>query len=104
LGHSHVTFDLQELHLRFARREPDQILRLIQHIDRQHGKEPNVAQTLTSILIHFGMLRPDGTPAFPNQDPAGMEMPVEPVAETSPLWTPDSDTPGGGAGKLWTPD
>jgi hypothetical protein len=104
MGHSHVSFDLQELHLRFARREPEHILRLIQHIDHQHGKEPNVAQSLTNTLINFGMLRPDGTPAIPMRGPAEEEMPIESAAETSQLWTPDSASPGGGGGKLWTPD
>jgi hypothetical protein len=104
MGHSHASFDLQELHLRFARREPEHIMRLIQHIDRQHGKEPNVAQSLTSILIHFGMLRPDGTPAFPMRGGAEEEMPIEAGPESSQLWTPDSASPGSGGGKLWTPD
>jgi hypothetical protein len=104
LGKSHATFDLQELHLRFARRESDQILRLIQHIDRQHGKEPNIAQALTSTLVRFGLLNPDGTPAFPMHGPADAQVPVETAAETGQLWTPDSASPGGGGGKLWTPD
>jgi hypothetical protein len=104
MGHSHVPFDLQELQLRFARREPEHILRLIQHIDRQHGKEPNVAQTLTNTLIHFGMLNPDGTPAFAMRGSAEEEIPREPAAEPSQLWTPDSASPGSGGGKLWTPD
>jgi hypothetical protein len=104
MGHSHVTFDFLEMHVRFARREVDHILRLIQHIDGQHGKEPNVAQTLTNILIQYGMLRPDGTPAYPMRGPAEEETPLEPAAEPSQLWTPDSTTPGGGGGKLWTPD
>jgi hypothetical protein len=103
MGHSHVSFDLQELHLRYARREPEHIIRLIQHIDHQHGKEPNVAQALTNTLVQFGMLRPDGTPAYPARGPAEEEIPVESAAEASQLWTPDSAAPGGG-GKLWTPD
>ena len=65
MGHSHVMFDFQELHLRFARREPDHIMRLIQHIDQQHGKEPNVAQTLTKIsdsIRHVASRRHAGVP------------------------------------------
>ncbi len=104
MGHSHVSFDLQELHLRFARREPEHIMRLIQHIDRQHGKEPNVAKSLTKILIHFGMLNPDGTPAIPLHGAAEEEIPVESAVESSQIWTPDSASPGSGGGKLWTPD
>jgi tetratricopeptide (TPR) repeat protein len=105
IGSSHVTFDFQELHLRYARRDPENILRLIQHIDRVHGNEPEVSQMLTQTLIQFGMLRPDGTPAFPMRGAAPEEMPVEPAAEPGKLWTPDSvasDT--GGGSKLWTPD
>ncbi|MCC6126867.1 MAG: hypothetical protein IT426_18030 [Pirellulales bacterium] len=104
MGLSHVAFDLQELHLRFARREPDHIIRLVQHIDRQHGKEPNVAQALTNALVQIGMLRPDGTPAFPMHGPAEEEIPVESAPEAGQLWTPDSAAPGGGGSKLWTPD
>jgi hypothetical protein len=104
-GRSHVRFDFQELHLRYARRDPENILRLIQHIDRVHGKEPEVSLMLTHTLIQFGMLRPDGTPAFPMRGPAPEEMPAEPAAEPGKLWTPDSvasDT--GGGSKLWTPE
>jgi hypothetical protein len=104
LGHSHVTFDIHELHLRFARREPEQIMRVIQHIDQQHGREPHVAQILTQILIQYGMLRPDGSPAFPVGAGPAADIPAEPAEESNRLWTPDSAAPGGSSGKLWTPD
>jgi hypothetical protein len=81
--------------LRFARREPDHIMRLIQHIDFQHGKDQR-RPDLTNVLIHYGMLRPDGTrrspctarrgKKFPRKPPrskagSGLPMPPRPAAE-----------------------
>jgi hypothetical protein len=88
-----------ELSLRFGHGDEEQAMRLLQHIESQHIREPGVAQTLTQMLINIGVLNPDGTPAgVPGRPAAG----APPAPEPSKLWTPDSESPGGG-GKLWTP-
>ncbi len=104
-GKSDVMWDLMELSFNFARRNGREAARLIEHIQRKHGEEPGVGEALTRIMIDVGLLRPDGTPAM---DPDAMEPAMaaanaSPESEPAELWTPDSDQPGGGGGKLWTP-
>lgn len=96
-------WDLLELSIRFGRREGHEAVRLVEHIQAKHLEEPGVAEGLTRMLIEVGLLRPDGSPAFgPGQRPGvGGDEPA--AAEPGKLWTPDSETSGGG-GKLWTPE
>jgi hypothetical protein len=100
---SHAEWDLMELSLRFAQRDGEHSMRLIEHIQKNHLEEPGVGQSLAQMLIGVGLLRPDGTPAF------GPEM-AEPTAAQAPaseagkLWTPESGAASGSrGGKLWTP-
>jgi hypothetical protein len=98
-GQSCAVWDLMELSFRFGHGDIEPAMRLMQHIESRHGDEQGVAQTLTQMLINFGLLNPDGTPvAMPGQR-AGA---VPPPAEPSKLWTPGSESSGSG-GKLWTP-
>ena len=88
--------------MRFGQGNGEEAMRLMQHIESRHIKEPGVAESLTRMLISVGLLNPDGTPAaMPAGQPGGAET-VPPAAEPAKLWTPGSDVPGGG-GKLWTP-
>jgi hypothetical protein len=102
---SSASWDLMELSLRFAARDGQQAMRLIQHLQQQHLEEPGVGEALTRMLIDVGLLRPDGTPAFgPGAPQAEMPAAEQPAAEPGKLWTPDSAEPGSGGGKLWTPE
>ncbi len=102
---SSALWDLMELSLRFAVRDGQQAMRLIQHVQQQHLEEPGVGEALTRMLIDVGLLRPDGTPAFgPGAPQAEMAAAEPPAAEPGKLWTPDSAEPGSGGGKLWTPE
>lgn len=104
-GQSHAMWDLEELSLRFARQEIPEALQLIRHIESNHINEPNVSLVLTQILIDAGLLRPDGTPAFPSHLPESEAMGFGPQEEEpGKLWTPDSESSGGGGSKLWVPD
>ena len=90
-----------ELSFRFGHGEIEPAMRLMQHIESRHIEEKGVAQTLTQMLINFGLLNPDGTPvAMPGRRAAAEAAP--PAAEASKLWTPGSESSGSG-GKLWTP-
>jgi len=100
-------WDLMELSFRFGQGEANEAMRLMQHIETRHVKEPGVAQALTRMLINAGLLNPDGTPVaagYPQSGSAGMRGGEEamPAAEASRLWTPGSETSSAG-GKLWTP-
>jgi hypothetical protein len=99
---SHATWDLIELSLHFANRNGPEAMRLIEHLQKRHIEEPGVGEMLTRMLIDVGLLNPDGSPAIgpESQEPA---MAAE-ASEPGGLWTPDSDQPAGGGGKLWTPE
>ncbi len=102
---SSASWDLMELSLRFAGRDGQQAMRLIQHIQERHLEEPGVGEALTRMLIEVGLLRPDGTPAFdPRAPEAEVAAAEQPTAGPGQLWTPDSAQPGGSGGKLWTPE
>jgi len=100
---SHATWDLIELSLHFANRNGPEAMRLIEHLQKRHIEEPGVGEMLTRMLIDVGLLNPDGSPAIGPESPEEPAMAAEP-SEPGGLWTPDSDQPGAGGGKLWTPE
>ena len=98
-----ASWDLLELSFRLGRGDGLEAVRLIQHVQKQHGREPGIAEALTHLFVEVGVLRPDGTPAqahVPEEAMAAAEGPA--AAEPGKLWTPDSPQSGGG-GKIWTP-
>ena len=101
-GQSCAMWDLMELSFRFGQGDGNEAMRLMQHIESRHIKEPGVAQSLTRMLINAGLLNPDGTPAAMPAGPHGGAEVGPPAAEPSKLWTPGGETAGSG-GKLWTP-
>ncbi len=104
-GESSASWDLMELSFRFAGRDGQQAMRLIEHIQKHHLEEAGVGEALTQMLIDVGLLRPDGTPVeLPEGPEPAMAEAEAPAAEPGGLWTPDSAQPGGGGGKLWTPE
>ncbi len=96
-------WDLMELPVRMALRQPQEATRLANHIQSNHIEEPGVAEALMRFLVQIGAIRPDGTAAA--QPAAAPMAPAEPAAAEEPgkIWTPDGDQPGGEK-KLWTPD
>jgi hypothetical protein len=105
-GQSSASWDLLELSFRFQRAEGHEALRLIQHLQRQHIREPGVAEALTDLLVNVGVLRPDGTmaiPSAPPPEPSGIVLPDASGTKPGELWTPDSQTPQGEKPKLWMP-
>ena len=106
-GLSSAPWDIQELSVRFGRFESEQVSRLLQHIESQHGREPGVREALMRFLMQIGAIRPDGTPAVQPRPQAGPEprggMPVEPAtAEPGKIWTPESQRPAGEK-RIWMP-
>jgi len=106
-GGSSAAWDLMELSIHFARQDADEVNRLLTHIQTHHMNEPGVADAVMNMLVQAGVVRPDGTPALePEEMPAAASPPgvsSPPAAEPGKLWTPGSES-GGGGGKLWTPD
>jgi hypothetical protein len=112
LGDTHkqssAQWDLMELSFRIARNEAPAIMQLIDHIQRQHGREPGVAQALVQLLMQTGLVGPDGRLAMGAPAAAQAASPlVVPgaAAEAGKLWTPESAQPAGEKkGSLWLPD
>jgi hypothetical protein len=96
---------LEELDLRLRRGEVHEFSQLVDVLQRNHLREPGVAQALMQILMEAGIVGPDGRPrGMPGGTPA-----AAPAAESGKLWTPDAPSapaPAGGATKsgLWVPD
>jgi hypothetical protein len=106
-GQSSAPWDLLELSFRFQRGEGAEAVRLIEHLQRQHIREPGVAQALSDLLIQVGVMRPDGTFAAPMgpaaEEQPGIMVPGAEAAEPGKLWTPEGQTPQGEKPKLWMP-
>ena len=100
---SSAPWDLMELSFRIQRGEAPAVMQLIDHIQRQHAREPGVAQALVQLLMQTGLIGPDGRMAVDMGAPAGVPGAA---AEPGKLWTPDAPQAGGGEKKsaLWLPD
>ena len=100
-----------ELPVRLERGQGAELGHLVNHIQRDHIREPGIAEALMQFLVEIGAIRPAGTAAVPAGPPPGaaeqpgIVVPGAPGGEAGKIWTPDSQS-GGGAkpGKLWTPD
>jgi tetratricopeptide (TPR) repeat protein len=85
----------------------------IMEIEQNYGSDPAVMARVQQLLVQLGIIRPDGSL---RQGPVGAAAPAQP-GEFTPaappeqrsggVWTPDSpgdsETSGGGGGKLWVP-
>lgn len=102
-GQSSAPWDLQELELRVAMRDMEGIQRLFEHLQRDHLREPGVADAVRSFLYRLGVIDAEGRPIA--HEPVGEVLPEEVESQpTSQLWTPDSEKPAGEKSKLWIPD
>lgn len=105
-GRSSAHWDLLELSVRYREGEPDEVVRLWEHLTSAHIREPGVASALNRWLVRIGAIRPDGTPV---QSPASRQyepavaVPTQPGAEPGKLWVPGGQEPGAEKPKLWTP-
>lgn len=100
-GESCGSWDLVELQLLITvENDPDVANRVLKHLIEEHVGEEDIIRQLYEFLHMLG--------AFPEQGTSRSAPYKEPVAAGSPtgstIWTPDRDTAGGGASKLWTPD
>lgn len=106
-GQSSAPWDLLELSFRFQRGEGPEAVRLIEHLQRQHIREPGVAQALTDLLMQVGVIRPDGSFAMPTgpaaEERPGIMVPGEETAEPGKIWTPEGQAPQGEKPKIWMP-
>ena len=62
-GKSCASWDLLEMSFRIGLHDGEGVMRLVQHIDKQHKREPEAIEACVHMLVEAGLLRPDGTPA-----------------------------------------
>lgn len=116
-GRSTAAWDLAELRLLIGRGEQtSDAMALMQHIHRDHLREPGVAQALYQLLYEAGVIDEAGMPigapgaAAAAPAPAGLVVPgaaaAAPAAGGSKIWTPGSEPAAGGGKKsaIWTPE
>jgi tetratricopeptide (TPR) repeat protein len=105
-GESPARWLLAELSVRLSRMETDECQKLVQTIQSRHVNEPGVAQGMYEILVSYGVISQDGTPAGPVPSaPPQVAATAQPAEPASKLWTPDSPEPAGEEqkSKLWVP-
>ena len=94
--------------LRLGRGVIDRCQEIVEQIQMRHIKEPGVAQSLYEVLLRFGLINSDGTPAISaaETEPEAV-LTGGPAAQTSEIWTPDSNAASSqgseGKSKLWLP-
>jgi hypothetical protein len=108
---SSAAWDLMELSFRIQLGEAPAVMQLIDHLQRQHAREPGVAQALVQLLMQTGLIRPDGSLAMGGPSSAASSSPASPLvvpgaaAEPGKLWTPDAPQPTGEKKtSLWLPE
>ena len=107
---SSAAWDLMELSFRIQLGDASAVMQLIDHIQRQHAREPGVAQALVQLLMQTGLIGPDGRLAM-GGPPAAASPAASPLvvpgasAEPGKLWTPDTpQSTGEKKSSLWLPE
>ena len=98
--------DIAELRVRLQRGDQADIMRLLEHLRREHSRDQKVLESLAEVLLEAGV---DLSALAGQPQPAG-GMPIGQAAapakaEASGIWTPGSPQPGQPADKktIWTP-
>ena len=98
--------DIAELRIRLQRGDQADIVRLLEHLRREHSRDQKVLESLAEVLLEAGV---DLSALAGQPQPAG-GMPIGQAAapakaEASGIWTPGSPQPGQPADKktIWTP-
>ena len=99
--------DVAELRVRLQRGDQADIMRLLDHLRREHTRDQQVLQSLAEVLMEAGIdlnaLAGRTAGGMPGAAPPGMPA-AAPAAEPGKLWTPGGESAGGGEKKtIWTP-
>jgi hypothetical protein len=101
--------DVLELRVRLQRGDEADVVRLLEHVRREHGRDQQVIQAFAEVMMEAGIdlsalagrAMPGGAAAAGGAVPA-----AAPAAEAGKLWTPggESSPAAGGEKKvIWTP-
>jgi hypothetical protein len=112
LGANDGMLDVAELRVRLSRADEPGIMRLLNHLQREHARDQKVIAALAEVLGEAGvdLAALAAQSAAAGQIPGGgAGMPIgggqSPAADSGRIWTPGGEQ-GGGAGEkksLWTP-
>jgi tetratricopeptide (TPR) repeat protein len=98
--------DIAELRIRLQRGDQGDIVRLLDHLRREHSRDQKVLEALAEVLVEAGvdLSALAMQPQAPGGVPIGQAVPPA-KSETSGIWTPGSPQPGQPAEKktIWTP-
>jgi hypothetical protein len=102
--------DVAELRVRMQRGDEAEIMRLLEHVRREHSRDQQVLQAFAEVLMEAGVDlsalagRAGGGGAMAAAG-GGKAVPAAGAADTGKLWTPGGDTPGPAGEKkvIWTP-
>ena len=103
--------DIAELRIRLQRGDQQGIMRLLDHLRREHGRDQKVLESLAEVLVEAGVDLSSLTGQTVGPGAAGgmsAALPGGPAAGSagSGIWTPGSPQPGQGGEKktIWTPN
>jgi hypothetical protein len=100
------SLDVAELRVRMQRGDEADVIRLMDHVRREHGTDRQVIQGVTEVLMEAGVdlqaLAARGGAGAPG---AAAPVPTAPASAAGKLWTPGGDqpSPGGEKKTIWTP-
>jgi hypothetical protein len=106
------TLDVAELRIRLQRGDQAEIVRLLDRIKRDHGRDPQVLQALAEVLMEAGVDlgalagRPGAAPGAAGGPGAAPLAGSAAAPEPGKLWTPGGGEPPGPGGEkkvIWTP-
>jgi tetratricopeptide (TPR) repeat protein len=104
---STAPWDLDELDLRLRRGEGEEASRLLQHLQREHAKEPGVNEALFRMLYEAGVIDQQGRRVVPSQPQSSPILVPGAAAAPGKILVPggDSAVPAGQSAKpvIWTP-
>jgi len=111
LGANDGMLDVAELRVRFSRADEAGIMRLLNHLQREHARDQKVIAALAEVLGEAGVdlsaLAAQSAAAQMQGGPAGLPIGggQPPAADSGRIWTPGGEQ-GGAAGEkksIWTP-
>ncbi|MDR2117478.1 MAG: hypothetical protein LBP87_13965 [Planctomycetaceae bacterium] len=96
-------FYLDEIQIRLTLGQLKEFNEAVNYLVTNYSQNENVMRTLQSLLHHFGILNPDGTPndsLIKRMQNSQTDLSLE----QTKIWTPDNMTPNTNPTKLWTPE
>jgi tetratricopeptide (TPR) repeat protein len=94
--------DVAELRVRMQRGDEAEIMRLLEHVRREHSRDQQVLQAFAEVLMEAGV----DLSALAGRAGGPGAAPATPAADTGKLWTPGGEKPGPSGEKkvIWTPN